>query len=153
VFSFRNDITQRRETIEATFQALIQKYPFAIPRDIIKEQEQEVLRAVSQTPDYRVYKSQRDFSEKVRMLATKQLKECIIVDEIASQEGITLTTYDVQCYFNFLKRPRMKKFIYFDLPKSQLNGQETPLPASIIHQACLREKTLNHIIRHIIKQI
>ena len=78
-----------------------------------------VLRAVQVNPDYHVYKSQLDFKEKIRQLAEKQLKETIIIDAIAYQEGIEITDEDVRSYLNFLQRPRTKEFVYFAPPPTR----------------------------------
>ena len=75
-----------------------------------------VLAAVQNNPDYHVYKAQADFKEKVKQLAEKQLKETIIVDAIAYQEGLSVSDEDVRAYLNFMKRPRMKEFVHFVLP-------------------------------------
>lgn len=149
VFSFRNDISQRREIIEATFKTLFKQYRINVPRNLIAEQEKLVLKAVQRNPDYHVYRSQKDFYTKVHMLAEKQLKEMILIDHISFQENISITKNDVQSYLNLHQRPRTKEFIYFDLPTTQLNGQEQPLHAGIVNQSCLREKTLNFIINQL----
>jgi len=46
----------------------------------------------------------------------------------------------------------MKEFIYFDIPHTKLKGQEIPLATKELAQACLREKTLNHIIYHLTRK-
>lgn len=149
VFSYRNDISQRREIIETAFKTLLKHYRIAIPSDLVDRQEQMVLKAVRRNPDYHVYKAQRDFDKKVRMLAEKQLQEAIIIDHLGYQENMNVTRDDVASYLNLLLRPRTKEFVCFDLPQTQMNGQEQPLPAGLVNQSCLREKTLNHIIRHL----
>jgi FKBP-type peptidyl-prolyl cis-trans isomerase (trigger factor) len=111
-----------------------------------------VLQAVQHNPDYHVYKSQSDFKDKVKALAEKQLKEAIIIDAIAYQEGISVSDEDVRAYLNLLKRPRMKDFMYFTLPEPKMQGQEVPLSAEFIKRYCLREKTLNHLIKEVTKK-
>ena len=46
----------------------------------------------------------------------------------------------------------MKDFIYFDPFVTKIQGQEIPISAATLKQACLREKTLNHIIYHLTKK-
>ena len=111
-----------------------------------------VLQAVQDNPDYHVYKSQPDFKEQIRQLAEKQLKETIIIDAIAYQEGIKVSQEDIRAYLNLLKRPRMKEFLHFILPPNKVLGQDIPLSAELVKRFCLREKTLNHIIGHLIKK-
>lgn len=146
IFSYRNDLSQRRETIEAVFKLLNDHYRIHLPTSVIEQQYEQVLESVRRNPDYYVYKSQKDFKQKVRALAIKQLKEMILIDHIGYQENIQLTNDDIIHYFNLLKRPRTKEFIYFGLPPTKVNGQESLIPADIVHKACFREKTLNHII-------
>ena len=152
VFSYRNDLSQRRETIEATLKLLLNHHPINVPEDLIVRQQKLVLDAVHINPDYHVYKSQHDFKEKVRKLAEKQLKEKVFIDYVSYQENITTDDDDMISYINLLKRPRTKEFIYFDLPPTKVNGQETPIAQEILQQFCLREKTLNHIIYYLTKR-
>ncbi len=152
VFSFRNDISQRRETVEATFKLLLKYYFVTLPKNILERQKQYVLDQVHNNPDYLVYKAQNDFKEKIRQLAEKQLKESIVIDTIAYQENIQVNHKDVMCYLNLIKRARTKEFIYFLLPDTKHNSQEIPLPEEILKQQCLREKTLNYVIKQLTKK-
>lgn len=95
---------------------------------------------------------QRDFKERVYQLAEKQTKECILIDQIAYAENIHANKQDIECYLNLTKRPRMKEFIYFDPPTTKIEGKERPVPEEEIRYACLREKTLNHIIYHLTQE-
>jgi FKBP-type peptidyl-prolyl cis-trans isomerase (trigger factor) len=147
VFSYRNDISQRRETAEAALKTILNHYRIEVPRELIEQQKEMVLKAVRRNPDYHVYRAQKDFDRKVYMLAEKQLKEAVVIDHISYQERISINQNDIAGYLNLLLRPRTKEFIYFDLIPTQINGQEQPIPAGFINQSCLREKTLNHIIR------
>ncbi len=151
VFSTRNDITLRRETIEAAFKLLHKQYYMILPPHLLELQMKMVLEALQNTPDYHVYKARDDFYDKVKGLAEKQLKEAIIVDSIAYQEEITVDSDDICAYLNLLKRPRVKNFMYFGLPKPKALGQETPLTTALLKRYCLREKTLNHILKEILK--
>lgn len=152
VFSYRNDLSQRRETIEATLKLLLNHHPITIPEHLIARQQKLVLDAVHINPDYHVYKAQHDFKEKVRKLAEKQLKETVFIDYVSYQENITIDDDDVGGYLNLLKRPRTKEFIYFDLPPTKVKGQETPVAQELMQQFCLREKTLNHIIYYLTRR-
>lgn len=152
VFSYRNDLSQRRETIEAAFKLLLKHYFITVPKPLLEKQRQRVLSVVHENPDYHVYKAQNDFKEKIRLLAEKQLKEAIIVDSIAYADNISISQQDVRGYLNLNKRARTKEFIYFDLPSTRVQGQEIPISNEILKQYCLREKTLNHIIHHLTKK-
>ncbi len=152
VFSHRNDLSQRRETVEATFKLLLKHYFIPVPQALLERQKQLVLSTVHDNPDYHVYKAQADFKEKVKLLAEKQLKESLIIDTIAYQENIQVSHDDILTYLNLIKRPRTKEFVYFGMPSTNLKGQEIPLPTEVIKQYCLREKTLNHVIHYLTKK-
>jgi FKBP-type peptidyl-prolyl cis-trans isomerase (trigger factor) len=152
VFSYRNDLSQRRETVEALFKLLNQQFVCKLPSYLVDQQQQMVLKAVHNNPDYHVYKSQTDFMQRVKQLAEKQLKQTIIIDHIAYQENIEVTTQDLTSYLNLTMRPRMKEFLYFNLPSSKIQGQEHPIPQELLKRYCLREKTLNYIIYHLTKK-
>lgn len=152
VFSFRHDISQRRETIEKLFKLLFHYYPVSIEPQIIARQEKIVLSRVQENPDYHVYKNLPDFKEKVAQLAEKQIKEILFIDSIAYQENIKATDEDIINYMHFFKRPRTKEFIYFDIPHSLINDQETAVCHELIRNACQREKTLNYIIQYLTKK-
>ncbi len=151
VFSYRNDISQRRETVEATLKTLLKQYFISIPHNLLEKQKQSVLDIVHENPDYHVYKAQQDFKEKIKQLAEKQLKECIIIDSIAYQENIEVSEKDIESYLNLIKRPRTKEFVYFNLPSTKLKGQEAPISIEVLKHYCLREKTLNYVIHQLTK--
>lgn len=152
IFSYRNDISQRRETIEATLKLLLKQYYIELPQHLIETQKKSVLASVHSNPDYNVYKSQSDFKEKVRLLAERQLKETIIIDAIAYQENISVNEKDILSYLNLMHRQRTREFIYFKIPQTRFNGQEVPMSCEILKLYCLREKTLNHIINYLTKK-
>lgn len=147
IFSTRHDISLRRETVECALKCLNKQYPFRVPDELIREQAKFVIKTIQQIPDYRVYRTQKDFHKKVISLSEKQLKDVAIIDHVASLESITVDQQDIVAYLNLLQRPRTREFVYFDMPQTQISGQEQPIPEGILYQACLREKTLNYIIK------
>jgi len=149
VFSYRHDISQRREIIDKVFKHLFKHFHVSLNEYLIERQRKHVLEDLAQTPDYHVYKAQSDFEEKVYLLAKKQLKETIIIDHIMQTDNMTVTEEDIRAYCNLFLRPRTKSFIYFNIPRTQEYGQEVPISHETIRQACLREKTLNYVIRTI----
>lgn len=146
VFSFRNDLSQRRETIEKAFKQLINYYKLKPYPFLVEQQQARVLKAVQQNPDYYVYKSEKNFKQMVKQLAEKQLKEAVIVDFIRCHENVNIHVEDVAYYLTLMQRPRTKMFLYFGLPSTKVRGQEMPISHEFLHHICLREKTLNHII-------
>lgn len=152
VFSFRHDISQRRETVERFFKLLFHHYPTVVDSDIVAQQEKVVLARVQENPDYHVYKNQNDFKEKVSLLAEKQIKEILFIDSIAYQENIQATDEDIINYLHLFKRPRTKEFIYFDIPHSRVNDQEVALCHEEIRRSCQREKTLNYVLYYLTKK-
>ena len=152
VFSFRDDISQRRAMAEEACKLLLTKHPFDIPNHFILREKELVLEEIHNNPDYLVYKAEKNFENYIQRLATKRVKEKIIIDQIALQEQLSTSPRDIHLYVNLLKRARTKEFIYFCLPFTKINGQEAPISSSIMHQCCVREKTLNHIIYHLTKK-
>lgn len=153
VFSMRNDISLRRETIEALFKVLFKQFPMRIPREQVDRQKLYVFEAVQKTPDYPVYRLQKDFKDRVTQLAEKQLREFLIIDHLAYEEAIKIGHEDIVNYMSLFNRPRTKEFIYFHLPPTQISGQEQPIHEGIVNQAVLREKTLNHLIALLAKRL
>lgn len=153
MFSFRQDLSLRRETVEQLFKTLYKNFQIEIPQSLISQQERYVLQEVQKTPDYPVYRLKKDFKAKVRQLAEKQLRETSIIDHIAAQNQIRPEEEDVIAYIALHTNPRTRDLINFDLPPTQVNGQEQPIPASMIKLSCLREKTLNFVLKNLTRTI
>ncbi len=151
VFSFRNDLSQRQSMVEESLKLLLNKHKFNVPPFITLRQQKKVLAAIKNNPDYHVYRMQKDFEETVNKLAEKQIKEIILLDQVASSENIAIGHDDIKQYLNLTNRPRMKNFIYVNPPETKLSGRELPISSEILKQTCLREKTLNYIIHHLTK--
>lgn len=152
VFSFRNDISQRRVMAEEALALLISKHPLQVPRHILLRQLEQVLSEVQDNPDYQVYRAENSFHDYLETLADKQAQEQILIDQLSYKERIVVTHKDVKSYINLLQRPRMKEFIYFTPPITKLRGQEVPISNALMRRHCMREKTLNHIIFHLTKK-
>lgn len=152
VFSYRNDISQRRAIVEESLALLLVKHIFTVPNHLVLRQEKVILNRIKNNADYHVYRMQSDFKERVRQLAEKQAKELILIDQVAYAENIQVSRQDIECYLNLTKRPRMKEFIYFDAPVSKIDGKEVPISQEEMKHACLREKTLNYIIYHLTQE-
>lgn len=149
IFSYRNDISLRRGIVDEALHLLVSKHRLIAPRHLVARQQNLVLQAVQNNPDYNVYKTERTFKETVKQLATKQVAEMMLIDQLAYQEHLNVNDTDIRGYLNLLQRPRTKEFVYFEPPPTKINGQEMPIPASLIKRNCLREKALNHIIHHL----
>lgn len=152
VFSYRNNLSQRRTTAEESLKLLLNKHRFTIPNYLVLRQQKQLLNIMRTSPDYYVYRMQKDFKERVRQLAEKQAKEKLILDQIAYQENLEVTEHDIKYFLNLINRHRTKEFIYFDLPSTKLNGQEIPISEQELKRICLREKALNYIIYHLTKK-
>ena len=148
VFSYRNDISQRRAIIEEMFHLLFSKHRFEVPKHLILRKQEEILDTIKKRPDYHAYRSAPDFLEHIAMLAEKLLKEEIIIDQIAEKEGIVVEMKDQQQYLNLLGNHRLKEFIYF---RSVIDTDEPPAPIheTEIIQVTRREKTLNYVLYHL----
>jgi len=152
VFSFRNDLSQRQMMVEESLRLLLHKHPFSVPKYLVLRQEKQVLDAVRNNPDYHVYRMQKDFRDYVRQLAEKQIKETILLDQLALRENMKVEHDDIKSYLNLTKRQRMKDFIYFEHPETKIDGREMPIPSELLKQSCLREKTLNYVIYHLTRK-
>lgn len=152
VFSYRNDLSQRQMMIEESLRLLLARHPFSVPKYMVLRQERRVIDAVKNNPDYHVYRMQKDFRDYVRQLAEKQIKETILLDQLAHKENIKVSHEDIKSYLNLTKRARMKDFIYFEHPETKIDGREMPISAELLKQSCSREKTLNHVIYHLTRK-
>jgi trigger factor len=152
VFSYRNDLTQRRAMVEETFKLLLAKHHIDAPQALVLRQQEEVLKSVQTNPDYHVYKTERTFEENVKKLALKQVRESLLIDSIAHAENLAVSHDDLHDYLNLTKRNRMKEFLYFSPPDTKVNGQEVPISSALLKKQCLREKTLNYVIHHLTKK-
>jgi FKBP-type peptidyl-prolyl cis-trans isomerase (trigger factor) len=152
VFSYRNDLTQRHAMIEEVFKMLLSKHLFEPPHYTVLRQQQLIVDALHDNPDYHVYRTEENFHNNIEKLAKKQVKEMMLIDQIAHEENIQAGHNDIRDYLNFTKRARMKEFLYFTPPETKVNGQEFPVAESLLTRSCLREKTLNHILYHLTKK-
>ncbi|MBU1008276.1 hypothetical protein KKA53_04340 [Candidatus Dependentiae bacterium] len=146
VFSYRNDISQRRSIVEEVFHLFFSKHRFEIPKHLTIRKQESLLDMLRKQPDYQVYKSQKDFHEKVATLAEKLLKEEVLIDQIAHKEGIKASSKDIRHYLTLFNNSRLREFVYFKPAFEPIEESDTPFPESALRQAVLREKTLNHII-------
>lgn len=152
VFSYRNDLSQRRTMVEESLKLLLSKHRFEIPNHLILRQQKKVLEAIQYNPDYHVYRVQKDFKDAVRELAEKQAREEIFLDQLAYEEDIQVNNNDIKNYLNLTKRARTKEFLHFDPPVIKARTQGLPILNQELAGVCLREKTLNHIIYHLTKK-
>jgi len=146
VFSYRNDISQRRSIIEEVFHLFFSRHRFEIPKHLILRKQEDILISLRKIPDYHVYKSQKDFSRNIESLAEKQLKEEILINQIAADENIKATDEDIRGYLHLFNGERLKEFVYFKPFSEQLEDLVAPLHEAALREAIIREKTLNHII-------
>lgn len=152
VFSYRNDLSQRKAMIEEAFKLLLAKHPFVVPQCLVLRQEEKLLHALNKNPDYQVYKMQKDFKDNVEQLARKQVKEALFVDHVAFEENLDVTHNDIKNYLNLTKRPKMQEFVHFGPLVSKVSEQEMPVITNELMQLCGREKTLNYLLYHLTKQ-
>lgn len=152
LFSFRNDISQRRAIVEEALKVLLQKHSFTVPKHLIENQKNIILSSIKQIPDYNVYRRQADFNIRVQELAQKHAHEMVLIDQLSAYEGITVSVHDIKCYLNLTKRTRLRDFLHFEQPETEVDGQQVPISMQQIKIHCLREKTINYIIYHLTKK-
>lgn len=148
VFSYRNDLSQRKAIIEEMFHLFLSKHRFEIPKHLVLRKQEEILNIIKKRPDYQVYKLQKNFLNQVELLAEKQLKEEILIDQIASTENINVELRDLHNYLNLFTNERLQEFVYFK-PISGLEETTTPIHNSTLKTICRREKTLNYVLHHL----
>ncbi|MFH0898446.1 MAG: trigger factor [bacterium] len=146
VFSYRDDISQRKSIIEELFHLFLSKHRFEVPKHLVLRRQEDILESIMEQPDFQVYKAQKDFESCIEMLAEKQLKEEILIDKIAYQESIKVDLRDVQYYLHLFNNRRLREFVYFKPLIEKIDSVNTALHASILKQTVLREKTLNSVI-------
>lgn len=152
VFSYRNDISQRKAMIHETCKLMLEKHSFIAPHFLVLRQQEKLLQAIHLNPDYLVYKMQKDFKQTVEKLAEQQVKEAILIDMVAYHERLEISHQDIKNYLNLTKRQRTREFLHFRIPETKVRGQELPITTQELMQTCLREKTLNYIIYHLTKR-
>jgi trigger factor len=147
IFSYRNDISQRRSIIEEAFRQLLSRSRFEIPRHLVLRRQELLLLGVRKLPDYHVYKAQENFISQLSQLAEKQLKEEILIDKIAQEENIFVTSYDIREYLNLFVHERLREFIYFRPIMEDFTNSSIPVREEEFAEIVVREKTLNAVIR------
>lgn len=152
VFSFHNDISQRRLMTFEAFGLIMKKNQIVLPDHAINVQKREILQSMQSKADFMVYKMDQNFDNQITDLAKKQLADAVIADCISYQDNLTVTDQDVRGLLHLTQRPRIKDFIYFPFIKSQSNGQEVPIEQETLNHICLKEKAVNHIIHHLTKK-
>jgi len=146
VFSYRNDISQRRSTIEELFHLLFTKHRFEMPKHIITRKKESLLSSIKKQSDYNIYKNSKNFDANLTMLAEKMLKEELMIDSIARAESIEVGTADIAHYLHLFNNERLKEFIYFKPMVDNIEDSTIPVHEAILSQTILREKTLNYIL-------
>ncbi|MBD3273649.1 hypothetical protein GF385_04865 [Candidatus Dependentiae bacterium] len=151
VFSYRNDISQRRAIIEEIFHLLLSKHRFEVPKHFSVRRQEDILNYLKKHPDYNVYKQNKDFHKQITMLAEKQLKEEILIDQIAYRENLEINHDDIQNYLYLFNNNRLREFVYFKPILDKIDEVEEPLQTGLLKQYVMREKTLNHVIHELTK--
>ncbi len=151
IFSYRNDVSQRKSIIEELFHLLLSKHRFEVPKHFVIRRQEDILNTLKQHPDYQVYKLQEDFPKQIELLSEKQLKEEIIIDQISYRESLKVDEKDIQNYLHLFNNNRLKEFVYFKPLTEKIEEIDHPLQTGLLKQAVLREKTLNHMIHVLTK--
>ncbi len=146
VFSYRDDLSQRKMIIEELFHLFLSKHRFELPKHLIIRRQEDILLSIMKQPDYQVYKTQKDFDACVESLAEKQLKEEVLIDKIAYKENVKVDLRDMQNYLHLFNNKRLREFVFFKPVVERIDNVNTALHVGILKQTVLREKTLNYII-------
>lgn len=151
IFSYSSDVSQSRSIADMALNTIIKRNNILVPPTSVQAQKELIIQELQLKPDYTLYKMKPDFEDNITTLAKKQLYEIVATDYIAYTENLTVNHQDIKAYFNLMQRTRTKEFLYFNPPSTQIHGQEVPITIESIKKACLREKSLNHIIHHLTK--
>lgn len=152
VFSFRNDISQRRSIVEEAFRALFSRFRLEVPRHLVLRRQEHILKNVKTLPDYHVYKSSGTFEKQIEELSERQLREESLIDFIAQNENIKLEKFDVEKYLNLLSNMRLSEFVYFKPQAEDFGRTVLPIREQDFTGEVLREKVLNFVINSIGKK-
>ena len=151
IFSYSSDVSQSRSIADLALNTIIKRNNILVPPSSVQAQKDMIIESLQQKPDYTLYKMQANFDDHITILAKKQLYEIVVTDYIAYTENLTVSHLDIKAYCTIMQRTRTKEFLYFNAPASQIEGQESPMTIETIKKACMREKSLNHIIYHLTK--
>nr|MBP7854336.1 hypothetical protein [Candidatus Babeliales bacterium] len=124
VFSFNNDISQRRSIAYEALGIIIKKNQIVLPDAAIHVQKKLIIQDLQSKSDFMVYKQDPQFDVHVMNMAKRQLLDSVVVEHIAYQDNIAVVHHDVKTMLQFTQRPRLKDFLYFPFIKSQFEGQE-----------------------------
>lgn len=152
VFSYRNDISQRRAMVEECLDLLLAKHPITVPQTVVLLFQDSLLHLMHDSPDYNVYRTQKEFYTLIYNLSEKMARETVFLDALAYHEKINLERTDIENYLNCIKRARTKEFIYSRTTIPHHEGQSTLIPEEELMRTVLREKTINHILYHLTKE-
>lgn len=152
VFSFSNDISQRRSIAHEALGIIIKKNQIVLPDESIAMQKRQIIGDLQFRPDFMVYKMDPQFDGHVSSMAKRQLLDGVVAEFIGYQDNILVTHNDIKTILHLTQRSRLKDFLYFPFIKSQLEGQEFPIEHESLHNFCLKEKSINHIIYHLTKK-
>ena len=152
VFSFNNDISQRRIMAYEALGLIIKKNQISLPEQAINKKRTQILYNLQSKSDFMVYKMDPDFEENLNSMATRQILDNVVVESIAYQDNINIHHNDIKTVLQLTQRLRFKDFLYFPFLSSQVEGQEFPVEYESLYHYTLKEKTVNHIIHHLTKK-
>lgn len=152
VFSFNNDISQRRIIAYEALGLIIRKNQIILPDQAITTKRRQILYDLQSKSDFMVYKSDPDFEQNITNMAIRQLIDNVIVETIGYQDNISISHNDIKTILQLTQRPRLKDFLYFPFLKTQIQGQEFPVEYESLYHYALKEKSVNHIIHHLTKK-
>ncbi len=152
VFSFNNDISQRRTIAYEALNLIIKKNQFVLPDQAIRSKKSLILQEIQHKSDFLIYKMDPSFESNLTNMAKKQLLDTIVSETIGYQDNINVSSNDIKAVLQLTQRQRLKDFLYFPFLKTQTQGQEFPIEHEHIYHYCLKEKTVNHIIYHLTKK-
>jgi FKBP-type peptidyl-prolyl cis-trans isomerase (trigger factor) len=151
IYSFRNDVSQRKLIIEEAFRVILAKLKFEVPGYLILRRQESLLKDMRKLPDYNVYKADANFCKHVSALSEKQLKEEILIEHIAKSENISTSPQEISDYLGLISHDRLSEFVYFKHLSESLEDSTHLIRQAQLELIILKEKVLNFIIKTLTK--
>lgn len=152
IFSFRNDISQRRLIIEEAFRVLFSKIKFEVPKHLVIRRQEHILKNVQQLPDYNVYRSNSAFHSQVSSLSEKQIREEVLLIYAGLRDNVKIEQINILEYLNLLINPRLSEFIYFKPHIEMIQDASLPIREGYFARFVFREKVLNMMLSNLLQQ-
>jgi len=147
VFSFKNDISLKREICQISFKKLFENYKISFSKNLFNQYKLEISKNLKINPDYLIFQGNKNFNENLKIFINQKIMEIVLIDYLSNKKFIKTEINDFYFFFNILQRNRLKDFLYFDLFEIKNEKKAIPISHEIIEKLIIREKTLQSNIK------